>query len=223
MSELIEQGRGQDLTSDIQTMGTDALKKRLAQQMELTAHHLMEMATIWTELENRGEDLSALRTGLTDYLPKIAAGELDAQAVVQFAGNRQLLRYFATLPVERQRQLCAAGVVDIVLPESGTTTQRKLAHLSGREVTQVFGQGIIRNVQEQAQLLESKAATDRALLERKASKAKTAVRITHGALEVDGERVKAANQPLKTEQLLEVLSKHYGVDLMKVVAQQGKR
>lgn len=223
MSNVIEQPSSQVVSPEIRTMATDALKKRLAQQMELTAHHLVEMATIWTELESRGEDLSALRTGLTDYLPKIAAGELDAQAVVQFAGSRQLLRYLSTLPVERQRQLCAEGVVDIILPETGTATRRKLAHLTGREVTQVFGHGIVRNLADQQRLLDTKAATDRAQAERKAKKSKQAVRITHGALEVDGQRVKTSQQSVKAEQLLDALSKHYGVDLAAVVAQQGNR
>jgi hypothetical protein len=213
MTELIE--RGNTLPQDLTQAATDALKRRLAEQMELSARHLVEMAAIWTELERRGEDLSALRTGLTDYLPRIAAGELDAHAVVQFAGHRQLLRYLSTLPIERQRHLLEVGEVDLVLAESGETTRRKLAHLSGREVTQVFGHGLVRSPADQARLMTAKTATQRAQARR--SKKAASVRIRYGALEVDGERVTAGGKPLRADDLLELLSKHYGVDLANTI------
>jgi len=205
---------------DLATIATDALKRRLAQQMELSARHLVEMAAIWTELERRGEDLSALRTGLTDYLPRIAAGELDAQAVVQFAGNRQLLRYLATLPIDRQQQLIEQGEIEVVLPESGERGRRKLAHLSGREVNQVFGQGIVRTPEQQAQLIESKRATRAA--KPKADRSSEAMRLRYGTLEVDGERVTSGGKPVRAEQLLSLLSDHYGVNLADLVGRSRK-
>lgn len=209
MSELMPRQSG-DSNTELVSLTTAHLKQRLAHQMELSAHHLVEMASIWTELERRGEDLTALRTSLTDYLPMIAAGELDAQAVVHLAGNRQLLRYFSTLPIERQHDLLEAGEVELVLPVSGEPTSRKLAYLSGQEVTQVFGHGLVRNVADQKRLLESKAKTRNA--KKKGDSPLPAARIHYGALEVDGERVRAGGRPLRAEELLDLLSKHYGVD-----------
>lgn len=207
------------LPEDYAGVATDVLKRRLADQMELSARHLVEMAAIWTELERRGVDLSALRTGLTDYLPRIAAGDLDARAVVQFAGNRQLLRYLATLPVDRQQALIDQGEVEIVLPQSGEHSRRKLAHLSGSEVTQVFGHGLVRTPRQQAQLLESKRATKAATAKRRDSA--EGVRLHYGTLEVDGERVTAGGRQIKADQLLELLSDYYGVDLHTAIRQGG--
>lgn len=212
MNDMIEHDSGQPL--DITQETTQALKRRLAHQMELSARHLMDMASIWTELERRGEDLSALRTGLTDYLPKIAAGELDAQAVVMFAGNRQLLRYLCTLPVSQQQHLIERGSIELYLPESQQVTPRKLSQLSGREVTQVFGHGLVRSASEQQQLVESKASVRKA---RKPKNRAPAARIHYGTLEIDGERVYADGQPLKAEQLLDMLSQYYNADLAKAL------
>lgn len=210
MNELIETGK--HLPSNLAQEATSTLRQRLAQQMELSARHLVEMASIWTELERRGEDLSALRTGLTDYLPRIAAGELDAAAVVRFAGNRQLLRYLSTLDIERQQELISADTIELVLPESGDTTIRKLAHLAGREVTQVFGHGIVRSPDEQRQLIDSKRATKKAVSKRVARKTES-LQLRYGILEADGERVSANGKAVRAEDLLDMLSKHYGVDL----------
>lgn len=221
MNELIEQAPN-DLPADLTQVATDAFKRRLAEQMELSARHLMAMATIWTELVRRGEDLSALRTSLTDYLPKIAAGELDAQAVVQFAGNRSaaaaLFHHFAA---RSAGHLLSVSEVDLVLPESGETTRRKLAHLTGSEVTLVFGHGLVRKPDDQARLLASKTATQR--VKRKRSIGRQAARIHYGALEVDGTRVYADNRPLRADQLLDLLSQHYGVDLAEAVAPKGAK
>lgn len=211
MENIVSDQTSSALTSDIAGTTTAILKQRLAQQMELSAKHLTEMATIWSELERRGEDLSALRTGLTDYLPRIAAGQLDARAVVQFAGNRQLLRYLATLPLERQQSLIEHGEVELVLPESGERSPRKLVHLSGQEVTQVFGHGVVRTPKEQADLLASKRATK--TQGGKAKQDARTLRLRYGALEVDGEKIKANGKPVHAEQLLDLLSQHYGVDL----------
>jgi hypothetical protein len=213
MNDVIQ--GGSHLASDIKHLATNVLKQRLAEQMDLSAKHLVEMASIWTELEHRGEDLSALKGSLTDYLPKIASGELDAQAVVRFAGNRQLLRYLSALHIDQQRGLLDAGSVDVVLPESGETTRRNLAHLSGREVTQVFSQGAIRSLAEQSQLIDDKKAIDRQTARNKTSP--KGVNIRFGRLEVDGVPVKVGDKPLHADALLDLLSQYYGVDLSATV------
>lgn len=109
--------------------------------------------------------------------------------------------------------------VELVLSESGETTRRKLSHLSGREVTQVFGHGVVRSPDDQARLLASKAATRRPRSKR--AQAERPVRIHYGSLEVDGEVVKAAGRPLRAEDLLEVLSRHYGTDLAAHITRQA--
>ncbi|WP_427047077.1 hypothetical protein [Halomonas casei] len=217
MNEIIT---GYDANNvELATITTDALKERLAKQMELSARHLVEMAAIWTELERRGEDLSALKGSLTDYLPLIASGHLDAQAVVRFAGNRQLLRYLAALDINQQREMLEVGDVDLVLPDSGETTKRKLAHLSGREVTQVFGSTGVRTPSEQAKLLQDK----REIKRRTGSTRKPVegVRIRYGRLELDGQPVKVDDEALRADALLDLLSDYYGTDLKALMDKQG--
>lgn len=216
MDKTIASNEKNALPAELAAMTTEALKSKLAQQMTLTAQHLQEMAYIWVELEHRGVDLSELRTGLTDYLGKIANGELDARAVVQFAGSRQLLRYLATLPMAEQQALVERGTVELLLPGSGETTTRKLTHLSSSEVTQVFGHGIVRDTHAQRQLLEGKASTKKAGRKGKANK--QTARIAYNRLEVDGQTVYAGGKPLKAEDLLALLSDHYGVDLGQALA-----
>lgn len=199
-----------NVPSELTALPTEALKARLADQMKMTAQHLQEMAYIWVELENRGVDLSELRTGLTDYLGRIASGELDARAVVQFAGSRQLLKYLATLPIAEQKTLVERGTVELLLPDSGETTTRKLTHLSSSEVTQVFGHGVVRDTSAQRQLIDSKRSVQK--VERKRTKRQPSARITHNRLEVDGQTVYAGGKPLKADDLLALLSEHYGVN-----------
>ena len=67
------------------SMSTQQLRAALAQSLTISARHLAYLASVWGELEKRGEDLSDLRTGLAVYLPQIAAGRLDADAVIRFA------------------------------------------------------------------------------------------------------------------------------------------
>lgn len=217
MNEIIT-GHGAN-NVELATVTTDVLKERLAKQMELSARHLVEMAAIWTELERRGEDLSALKGSLTDYLPLIASGQLDAEAVVRFAGNRQLLRCLAALDITQQRKMLEAGDVDLVLPGSGETTKRKLAHLSGREVTQVFGSEGVRTPSEQAKLLQDKQEIKR----RTGSTRKPVegARIRYGRLELDGQPVKVDDEALRADALLDLLSDYYGTDLKALMDKQG--
>lgn len=213
MTDLVPHTPSHAASRELASMTTDYLKQRLAEQMELSARHLVEMATIWAELERRGEDLSALRTGLTDYLPRIAAGTLDARAVVQLAGNRLLLRHFAMLPLDQQQTILGHGEVEVVLPESREVTQRKLAYLSAQEVRQVFGKGQLRSPAEQERII---SGADQASPKR-ATARKPAARIHYGTLEVDGKRITASGKPLSAQQMLALLSDHYGVDLQEVV------
>ena len=54
-------------------MPTPDLREELARALTITADSLMYLAAVWKELEQRGEDLSDLRTGLGVYVPLIAA------------------------------------------------------------------------------------------------------------------------------------------------------
>ena len=137
---------------EYEKLTNEQLRVELAKQISLTSSSLMRAAEIWTELQRRGVDMSAFRSGLALYLPRIARLELAAESVVTFAGQRKLLQHLVGMPLEDQRRYAAGEPVKVAeRDESGRVVEltRRLTELSGREVDQVLGQGRIRSMSEQ--------------------------------------------------------------------------
>lgn len=149
---------GSDLDR-IRGMDTATLREELASALKITARQLVYLAAVWKELESRGEDLSALRTGLVAYLPHIAAGTVVAEAVVAFAGNHVLLRAVTALPPEEQKRLAAGASVRLVVKQGEQFTHRMLpcSALTASQVRQVFAPRAVRTEAEQIALLEDTA------------------------------------------------------------------
>lgn len=144
---------------NLKEISTAELKEALANSLEMTAQHLVLLGRIWVELESRGEDLSALRSGVGLYLSQIGSGKLSAKAVVAFAGQQLLLRELAELPIEEQERLADGGKVPLVI-EHRTSKELKvdyveLSMLHSRHYSQVFNKGLIRNADEQKGLLQA--------------------------------------------------------------------
>jgi len=93
------------LREELEALPTDTLKKQLSNTLGLTARHLMRLAVIVAVLEDRGEDLSALKNGFLSVLRKIATGELLPDLVVLFAADPHKIQTAAKLPVEEQREI----------------------------------------------------------------------------------------------------------------------
>lgn len=140
------------------TWSDQQLRDELARSLTVTARTLQYLASIWRELENRGVDLSEMRSGLGKYLPMIAAGQLDADAVVKFAGQRALIRAVSSLTVDDQRRLAAGETLSVMrLAADGKIeqTQLRAGELTASQVRLVFDEGRIRNPDEQRRMLES--------------------------------------------------------------------
>lgn len=123
---------------------------------------LTVLAAIWGELEKRGEDLSDLRTGLAVYLPQIAAGRLDAEAVVRFAGQPTVLRSLSGLPLQRQQALAKGEPVRVLTAAvDGSYTEAELPAytLTAAQARMVFDGDKIRSPEEQRATLESARVT----------------------------------------------------------------
>lgn len=160
MANEVQAAARYDLES-IRKMPTDQLKRELADALKISADALVYMAAIWKELEGRGVDLSDLRTGLATYLPAIAAGRLDPQAVVYFAGKRTVLSALASLPIEDQRRLADGGSVPFVrlLPSGEAITEQKgPLKIKSVDLYQVFDSrvGRIKSEAEQEALLRKR-------------------------------------------------------------------
>lgn len=134
------------------------LREELARALTMTAQHLVRLAAVWAELESRGEDLSDLRTGLSVYLPQIADGRLDAEAVIRFAGLPTVLRSVSALPLDRQRALSRGEPVPVLtVDERGkyTTVELPAYTLTAAQARMVFDGDKIRSKTEQRATLES--------------------------------------------------------------------
>jgi hypothetical protein len=125
-------------------MTVDQLRAELANHVRLTAEHVARMAVIWTELERRGEDMKALRMGLSRFLPAVAAGKLVPEAVVHLSGNMAALRAIGSLIPEEQRRLLSEGALPVerdgsivavpLLALSSDDTRRAIDPVAGRVI-----------------------------------------------------------------------------------------
>lgn len=143
---------------ELGSMSTQTLRAELARSLTHSARTLARLAAIWRELEKRGEDLSDLRVGLAAYLPLIAAGQLDAEVVVRFAGQPTTLRLMATLPVEEQRRLAKGAPVPVLTADDDgnySTMQMPATSLTPAQMRLVLDTGRVRPVEEQRAVLEA--------------------------------------------------------------------
>jgi hypothetical protein len=145
-------------TFELGAMSTQQLREQLAQSLTMTARHLSYLASIWGELERRGEDLSDLRVGLAAYLPQIAAGRLDAEAVIRFAGQATVLKSVAMLPLQEQRAIAQGKPVRVLTVNArGDYEDAELPAytLTAAQARMVFGGDRLRTPREQQAMLES--------------------------------------------------------------------
>lgn len=77
---------------------TEELRSELGRAIGLTVQSIVRVATIWAELERRGEDLSDIRFTLKAFLPLVARGQLAPEAVVEMAGQQRKLELFLPTP-----------------------------------------------------------------------------------------------------------------------------
>lgn len=139
-------------------MSIQQLRGELARSLTMTAQHLAYLASIWHELERRGEDLSDLRTGLAVYLPRIAAGQLSADAVLRFAGQPTVLRNVATLPIDMQMHLAKGGPVRVLTAtQSGDYDSLEIpaSAMTAAQARLLITDGKIRSPEEQRAQLET--------------------------------------------------------------------
>lgn len=144
--------------NQLKHVSTEELKRHLAVSLEFTARHMMYMAGIWRELENRGEDLSELAQGLAAYLPLIAHGKIDAELVVRLAGQKRLLAALSSLPIDAQRSISIAGYIEVVKEIEGelVTIKTPLNAVSSADINKVVAGGRIRTPEEQCTIIENK-------------------------------------------------------------------
>lgn len=145
------------VSADLASLTTDELLARLESGLARTAADLAELALVFGELESRGYDLSGLRIGMARYLRSIARGQTTPQVVVRFSGLPSLLDRVMQLPLEEQARLAEGGKVSLAVfaSEGDRITERLIDPLllTGPQRLQVFGEGVIRTIEQQVPLL----------------------------------------------------------------------
>lgn len=141
----------------LQELSTKELKLLLGQAVSVTARLIEVLANVWRILEDRGEDLSDMRTGIMRYLPLISSGKTDSSVVLKFAGQQVLMREIALLPNQEQKRLANGEKIPLVsMLQDGTykTDFVDVASIHIRHYRQIFKMGEIRSEQEQKRWLD---------------------------------------------------------------------
>ena len=139
-------------------MSVPELRRKLTECLSRTVDELKEAANIVRALEEKGEDLSDLRSGLFNYLRLIAYDQLLPEVVVRFAGSPALMRNVAALPLPDQKRLADGGQIELAVRRGTKFDTRNVApvDLNKEQFHQVFAGGRIRSVQEQMAQLEAR-------------------------------------------------------------------
>lgn len=122
--------------ADIIKKTDDELLAELRDLIAVTADHVRRLAIVWFELEKRGHDLSALRTGIGRHLSAVALGRIAPEAVIRLAGNAAAMRALAHLPVVEQQRILQVGTVKI--NRSGEIVDVPVANLTAADVARAF-------------------------------------------------------------------------------------
>jgi hypothetical protein len=201
---------------ELKALSTDELKRLLAGTMELTARHLVHMAGIWRELEERGEDLSDLRHGIAVYLPMIAHGRVDAAIVIKYAGQKTLLAALSNLPITVQRRIAETGYVALVSTheDSIETVEVPLSRLSAAAVHQVFSDDGVRSPEDQIRMLERRRV-------RPAKAPKAPRRARRVKIDRENHTLIVSNTAADIDRVVDQLSAYYGVDIRQMIEEKA--
>ena len=207
--------------SGVSKLTTDQLYEAFAKTVTVHARTLKYMSAIWIELEKRGEDLSDLKTGLAQWMPLIASGKLIAEAVIKFAGKKMLLHRMSTMSIEDQQQLIDDDTVDFVevIDDKKITKRLSLSYLSSADVLQVFDESTykLRTAAEQIERIDRKQSRPAPI--------DKSITIKDGYLKCGRSFVRAGNkeQRLSVNDLIQVLSDYYAVNLVNIINQHEKQ
>lgn len=144
------------IAKDFSKFSSGELRNKLAHALEATAAGLYEAAEIWAELHRRGESLPHM-SGILQWLPRIARGELAAEAVIGFAGQHSLIAGLVGMPLDQQRKYAAGDAISVAtFDEDGkaATELKPMTALSAKEVKLAIDRGQVRPVKAQINSLK---------------------------------------------------------------------
>ena len=143
--------------AELQSVDTEALKTQLSLCLDEIASSMLRMAAIVRVLEDRGEDLDALKLQLLPTLRLIAHGQIAPEAVVRFASQPPLLRLISKLPIPDQKRLGSGDAIDVAEYDAhGQITTRRLdpLYLGYRRLRLIIADTHVRTPAEQIAVLQ---------------------------------------------------------------------
>lgn len=141
---------------NLSSLSVADLKAELARGLEITTRHLRYLASVWRELEDRGEDLSDIRHGLLAYLPMIANETVEPQIIVSYAGQKKLLSTLAAMPVDVQRNIVKTGYIQVAADDCGSV-EVPVNSLKVSDMNKIFDvkSGRVRTPDEQVAFIKN--------------------------------------------------------------------
>lgn len=140
--------------TELEAMSSEEVRRIFFDAARVTVQKLAWMAAAVRVLEDRGDDLADLQTGLLQYVRKIAYGQTSAEVVSHFQGMPMLLERVISLPLPDQDKVLA-GPVKVMLPD-GDSRLVAATRLNRNEIVQVFAKDHIRDDGEQVGFLKSR-------------------------------------------------------------------
>lgn len=138
---------------ELQSVSTAELRAQLHEAIGLTEAAIVRVATIWSELSRRGEDLSGVRFSLARFMLRVARGQLLPGLVVALSGQTRALERIAELPLDDQKRLAAGDALEIYRGQDRIDTA-PLASLTYSEIALAIRDGRIRSAAEQRMAFE---------------------------------------------------------------------
>jgi hypothetical protein len=208
--------------SQIKQASLEQLKAELSRSLKVTSDYLIYMSVIWSELNDRGVDLSHLNSNLFQYIPLIAANKLDARLVVEFAGNKTLLTAFSKIDMDLQAQIVetkSVPFVEINEDNTVTKTQLDLTTAKAQQIYQVFGgEDNFRDAHQQHLYLIARTKTKKYSKRDNVSVIRTVTFDQNNRYMLLG-----GNQKVKMETLLSAIGDLYGVDMFEIMSKYSDR
>lgn len=137
---------------ELSSLSTEQLKNQLVESLAVTAAQLVRSAAIVLLLEERGEDVEALKIGMLQYLRKIALAQLLPAVVVRFASKQAILDKITNLPLTEQKRLAEGEPIRLLVYDANGRQTHLMADplkMGRDQMRQAFGKDYIRDEAEQ--------------------------------------------------------------------------
>lgn len=128
---------------------TKRLTDEMFQCLTLSVQTLIRLGAIIRRLESLGIDVVAFEIPNMNLFRRVAHGQMIPELMLEMGGSPRLLKKVACLPITDQRRIANGGAVKVLL-DGGSHLMLQPANMTSQQVSQVFGNGSIRNESQQA-------------------------------------------------------------------------